>query len=192
VCSSHKWKTLLITAGSYFVIQLPTILMGRAPARVLPLWPGIPYVFSLPAANGYPGLFSAGLTDFPAVVGIILYAVGTALLVWFLGRRELLRDKRGHLCILGLSASLGCLVLPWTTVSALMAPEVILLILCCVAPGGILSAIGMFLCSGAAMCGVYLPSLAIPYGGYLSTGCLVLSLALLLLYAFGRPTKGAK
>lgn len=191
-CSARKGKFILFALGTWFVSGIPFLLMGRAPGKVYPLWPGIPYLFSLAPAQGCPGLFSTGLFSCPAVVGILLFAGITALLVWFLGRRELLKDKRGQLGILALAALVGCLLLPWTDTGSLLAAEAVLVILCCGAPGAIPSAVCIFLTSGVTLCGRYLPGLAIPYASFIIPGGMTVGLLLLLLYSFGRPTKGSR
>ena len=128
-------RSFLRLVGTYLLLMVPAILLGRPGRMTIPFWPNIPSFLASSPFRGTPGLYSFGTNAPAAPVGIFVCIPMVALPCWHLARRKKLTDRRGQLHLISYAALCTAALLPWMPVSSLYVCELLLLALCCVSPG---------------------------------------------------------
>ena len=126
----NGWRTLGTILAAYVLSRTPSLLMGRALEDTLPFWQDAAVLTRRLLAGGAPGLYSLPWFELPAWAGCAAFGLVSALMIFRLGGRDAVHDRRRQLAALAAGcAALGAL-LPWMNVSVLYGAEVLLSALC--------------------------------------------------------------
>ena len=137
--------------GSFVLILLPALLLGRPADLTFPLWPPL-------SLRGVPGLDALPFLSLSAPLGVGIYAVLAALTLFRLSGRDAVYDRRrqlGGVClaVTGMSA-----LLPggsW----ALWGGEALALVLCFLEPGAIPGALCVLFAAALPIASELFPAL---------------------------------
>lgn len=177
----NGWKTLGAAVGVYLLTLTPALLLSRPAQNTLPFWPGFAQLRRLPLFGGAPGLYVLPWISLPPAAGIGAFVLLAALIVFRLGGRDAVRDRRRQLGGLALGALAAGIVLPWTGASALYGAEVLLLTLWALEPGMFFPALLVSAASAFALGKALFPAL-LPWPLWWAAAAAGLGLVILLGY----------
>lgn len=183
VVRQNGWRTLGCILGVYLLLLSPVLLLSRPVQNTLPFWPGTELLGKLPLFSGAPGLYALPWFSLPAAAGIGGYVLLSALVVFRLGGRDAVRDRRRQLGGLALGAMAAGALLPWTCISALFGAEALCLVLWALEPGMFFPALAVCAASSFALGQELFPSL-LPWPLWWAAGVLGLGMLVLFGYVF--------
>ena len=181
VIRQNTLRTLGPAVGVYFLAALPSMILGRGPALTLPFWPPADLLKDRLPFGGAPGLYALPQFAPPVYAGIAAYSIIALLLIFRLGGRDAVHDRRrqlGALCCA--AAGLGAL-LPWTGISILYGAEALVLALAVLEPGMTTAALCLILSSGYVQLREYFPAL-LPWPAWYAAAAALLGTVILFGY----------